>query len=135
MFALTALLVPMAGCSKPAPLKIAAAEGIVTINGKPAENILVQFLPQVGPNDPGPTSTGVTDASGKFRLTTADGKDGALVGPCKILLADLNEERPPQGKPATKLPRVPTPYLVLGPNTPEVQVAPENKPFEITVRS
>jgi hypothetical protein len=126
----------LCGCSKaPPPLQYAPAEGVVTIGGKPAAGILVQFMPQVALNAPGPTSTGQTDDNGKFKLISTDGKDGALVGKHKVILADMQEERPPQGKPVTKPPRIPTHYMIPGPNTPEVTVEAENnKPFEIAVK-
>src|SRR4051812_30629617 len=89
----------LAGCGSAVPLQLASAEGLVTIHGKPAPNVMVQFMPQVEKGAPGPTSTGVTDENGKFKLVSQDGKDGVLVGKCKVVLADLDESRPPQGKP------------------------------------
>ena len=125
----------LAGCGGEPPLKMAEVEGVVTINGKPAADILVQFLPNVGPKDRAVSATGTTNAEGKFQLVASDGKPGALVGPNKVVLADLNEERPPQGKPVTRKPRLPPHFMVLGPQTPEVDVKAEgNTPFEIAVR-
>jgi hypothetical protein len=135
LLATASLIAVMAlGCGGAPPLKLAPGTGVVTINGKPAPNILVQFMPQVGINDPGPTSSGVTDDVGKFVLKTSDGQDGVLVGTCKVLLADLLEERPPQGVAVTKRPRLTARWQVLGPQTLEVVVAEsDNKPFEIAV--
>lgn len=131
-----AVLIPLSGCGGPAPLKLAPIEGVVKINGQPAADILVQFLPDVGPKERAISASATTDAEGRFKLVATDGTSGALVGPNKVLLADLNEERPPQGKPVTRKPRLPPHYLVLGPSTPEVEVKAEgNTPVEILVQN
>lgn len=98
------------GCgSGPKPVP---AEGVVKINGLPAANISVQFLPDVLKGGDGPTSYGSTDAEGKFRLQTYDGRDGAVPGPHTVILADLDEERTPQGRAPTKLPRLDGKYTI-----------------------
>lgn len=114
--------------------ELAHAEGIVKINGQPAANILVQFLPKVKEGDPGPTSAGVTNEEGAFHLETADGKDGAVVGLCKVLFVDMAEERVPQGvtpKPA----RIPSSMAVPGPRTMEVEVKTENSAFDFDLKN
>ena len=50
------------------------------------------------------------DAEGKFRLKTYDGQDVAVPGPHTVILADQDEERPPQGKAPTRLPRLDSKY-------------------------
>ncbi len=121
---------------QPTALKIAPVSGVVTINGKPAADIMVTFMPNVGPDTPAITSTATTGPDGKFTLTASNGQPGALVGPCKVLLADLNEERPPQGQPLTRKPRLTPKYMVLGPETLEVTVKEgSNDGVEIDVRS
>lgn len=94
-----------AGCGAPR-VRLVPVEGVVKINGKPAANISVQFMPDALKGGKGPTSQGTTDAEGKFRLATYDGQDGAVVGPHRAVLADLDEERPPQGREAKKRPRL-----------------------------
>lgn len=56
--------------------------GVVTVNGEPRENVRVVFAPMAsGENsNPGPFSVGVTDADGKYSLTTRDGDYGAVAG-------------------------------------------------------
>ena len=95
----------ISGCGG-SDVKLAPAEGVVKIGGKPAANVSVQFLPDVMKGATGPTSYGTTDAEGKFRLKTYDGQDGAVVGSHNVILADLTEERPPQGVPLKKQPRL-----------------------------
>src|SRR5688572_16422220 len=66
--------------------KLAESEGVVKINGQPAEKIRVQFWPE----KEGPRSVGVTDAQGRFKLTTEDETGpGAAIGPNKVTLLDL----------------------------------------------
>lgn len=105
-FVLAALASP--GCeNRPQPVP---AEGVLTIGGKPAANISVQFMPDALQGSKGPTSFAITDAEGKFQLVTQDGQTGAMPGPHTVILADLEEERPPQGKPVTKPARLDSKY-------------------------
>jgi len=101
----------VAGCAK--PVRLVQATGVVTIEGKPVEGILVQFLPQTRDGRRMPTSFGTTATDGTFTLTTHDGKPGAVEGPHAVLLADTLEERPAQGQRATRPPRLDTRYTTL----------------------
>lgn len=102
------------GCSK--GIRLVPAEGVVVLvdaRGKtqPMANISVQFLPDATKEGvAGPTSYATTDEQGKFRLKAYDGRDGAVVGPHRVVLADLMEERPPQGVPLKQLPRLNSRY-------------------------
>ncbi|MCI0701342.1 MAG: transthyretin-like family protein [Planctomycetia bacterium] len=98
----------LSGCGS--SVKLVPAEGVLKIGGKPAANISVQFMPDVLKGGKGPTSFATTDVEGKFRLKTQDGKDGAVAGAHTVILADLDEERPPQGQVAKKLPRLDSKY-------------------------
>ncbi|MFQ3652489.1 MAG: hypothetical protein SNJ75_19410, partial [Gemmataceae bacterium] len=93
------------GCGGNAP-KLVPVEGVVRINGKPAESINIQFQPDVMQGSKGPTSFASTDKEGKFRLRTYDGKEGAVVGTHLVILVDELEDRPAQGTRAAKPPRV-----------------------------
>lgn len=99
------------GCTK--PVKLVPASGVVEIAGKPAEGILVQFLPQTRDGRRMPTSFGTTAADGGFTLTTHDGNAGAVEGPHAVILADTLEERPAQGQRATRPPRLDTRFTTL----------------------
>lgn len=83
-FILLAGLIVASGCSgKP---KLVEVEGTVKVNGQPVEGIQVEFWPTAS----GPRSFGVTDAQGRFTLTTDDGKEkGASVGMHKVVLRDV----------------------------------------------
>jgi hypothetical protein len=111
---LLALLLGLTGCGS--EVKLVPAEGVLKIGGKPAPNISVQFLPDAGKGNGGPTSFATTDAEGKFRLKTYDGRDGAVPGTHAVVLADLDEERPAQGKERTKAPRLALKYSTAGPD-------------------
>ncbi|WP_010588246.1 transthyretin-like family protein [Schlesneria paludicola] len=124
------------GCQRAKPLKLAAAAGVVTINGQPAENILVQFYPDLtsGPNSP--TSSGVSDESGFFTLKTSDGRNGAVVGTCKVVLVDLEEVRPTdQGQINQVRQRLPPRYNVARPDGLSVNVSDESDPITIDIKS
>lgn len=67
--------------------KLVEAEGTVKLGGQPIDNISVEFWPQ----SDGPRSSGVTNAEGKFTLTTDDGvTKGAVVGTHKVVLRDAS---------------------------------------------
>ena len=79
-----ALIGLAAGCAKGPPM--ADVEGVVTLGGKPLDNIHVEFNPEASG---GVRSSGVTDASGRYTLKSDDGKrSGAVVGSHKIVLRD-----------------------------------------------
>lgn len=106
-----ACLVPALGCSK--PVKLVPVDGVVRIGGKPAEGVVVQFLPQASDDEKRPSSFGTTGPDGSFQLMTQDGKPGAVEGRHAVLLIDSLEERPAQGTQATKPPRLDQRYMTV----------------------
>lgn len=112
----------LAGCGAQEPVLL-PAKGIVTIGGQPAGNISVQFLPDVGEDQRGvwPTSYGITAEDGTFDLWTSDNKEGAVPGRHKLILVDLDEERPEQGKERTRPVRLDGRYAVAGTMTATVE--------------
>lgn len=94
---LAVLLLAAAGCSG-GGIKLVPVEGVLKVNGSPAANIAVQFMPDVLNGGEGPTSSAVTDAQGRFQLRTLDGRPGAAVGAHLVSLVDPDEERPAQGQ-------------------------------------
>lgn len=119
------------GCSGDSA-RLVPTEGIVLIDGKPAANIAVQFMPDVVKGGKGPTSFGTTDAEGRFRLQTNDGQSGAVVGPHLVTLVDQEEERTPQGSTTTKLPRL-DPRLTMSTSGLPVEVTGANQPIKLEV--
>ena len=109
-----AVLLLLSGCGAEEAIPVVAAKGIVRINGTPAANIMVRFVPE-GKQETGLiSSTGVSDSEGRFQLIASDGREGAIPGQGQILLTDTEEERPAQGEVVTKAPRLPPEYGVLG---------------------
>ena len=106
-----AFLLVCVGCSK--PVKLVPVNGIVRIGGKPAEGIVVQFLPDASADEKRPSSFATTGPDGTFQLMTQDGKPGAVEGRHAVLLIDALEERPAQGTRATKPPRLDQRYMTV----------------------
>ncbi|VTR95455.1 Uncharacterized protein OS=Blastopirellula marina DSM 3645 GN=DSM3645_16785 PE=4 SV=1 [Gemmata massiliana] len=75
------------GCSG-SDTKLAPVEGTVTRHGRPIPHAQVIFVAEGDAG--GPRATGVTDGSGKFRLTTDDGKDGAPIGRHRVCVIDTS---------------------------------------------
>ncbi len=78
------------GCGKGGGYQVVPVSGTVTIDGKPVANIAVVFQPIAsGKTEPGPGSTGVTDAQGKYTLTvtSAQKQPGAVVGKHRVTFA------------------------------------------------
>ncbi|MEM7809934.1 MAG: hypothetical protein AAF532_00450 [Planctomycetota bacterium] len=91
-----ATLATLVGCGgNPDGIQFASVAGTVVINGEPAEGIQVTFEP-AAPADQiivGPSSTGVTDAEGRFTLRTTSGtvRPAAVVGEHNVTLRIFRE--------------------------------------------
>jgi hypothetical protein len=71
------LCILLAGCGGPDhELVLAPVSGTVTYNGEPLADAMVAFDPEEG----GRIASGKTDEDGRYRLTTVEGYDGAIVG-------------------------------------------------------
>jgi hypothetical protein len=122
----------VAGCGKAEGPKIIPVAGLVTIAGKPADNVMVRFVPDGESLEGLIESSGITDADGRVELMTSDNRKGAVPGPGKILVTDLLEERPAQGEVAKNKPRFPPSYGILGPTSLTATVA-EGVPLEVEI--
>jgi hypothetical protein len=71
--------------------KLVAAGGVVTLGGKPLDNVQVEFLPDPEQGTKGLRSTGVTDAQGHFTLTYQDARLGAVPGKHRVLITDMKQ--------------------------------------------
>ena len=108
---LAALLPFVAGCGG---TKFAPVSGRVTMGGKPLAGVVVSFQPIAESRnvDPGPGSTAITDADGRFTLISQlDKRTGAVVGKHRVRISPAGEG--PAGDadaadPKTKKPAGPT---------------------------
>ncbi len=66
------------GCGSGESVELGLVTGIVTNNGAPVANAIVEFFP-----DTGRTSVGSTNAEGTYTLKYGD-MDGAVVGQCRV---------------------------------------------------
>ncbi len=89
-FVLFVLAFSLAGCSSSPEASLGEVEGtVIGPDGKPMKNVLVQYFPTTA-GQKLPSSTAVTDDSGKYVLKCENGKPGAVVGEHKITLVDNN---------------------------------------------
>lgn len=71
----------LVGCSKARIKGLVPVEGVVTLNGEPVSGATVMFAPKKhDPSRPKGSAQAVTDASGKFKMSTLDPGDGVFPG-------------------------------------------------------
>ncbi len=69
------------GCAKKGLEGLVPVEGVVTLNGETVEGATVMFAPKTyDPSRPKGSAQAVTDASGKFVMSTLDPGDGVFPG-------------------------------------------------------
>jgi hypothetical protein len=76
--AVAAVLIAGSGCGH---ADMAKVSGTVTFKGQPVRMANVLFMPQKRP-----MAGGLTDKEGRFSLTTRQPRDGAFVGPHKVVV-------------------------------------------------
>ena len=79
------ILIHCGGCGS--EFDVAPVSGVVTLDGQPLQGATVVFAPSGNRENrnPGPFSTGTTDANGKYELILRDGSThGAIVGNHKV---------------------------------------------------
>lgn len=76
VLSLSSLLITVAGCGADGP-ELAYVSGTVTLDGKPCQNVMVQFVPQAPNASP---SSGQTDMEGHYTLRFTRDKEGAMLG-------------------------------------------------------
>lgn len=84
--ALAATLGAALGCGGSGPA-VTPVAGVVTMGGEPVVDAAVMFLPVQG----GRPAEDVTDAEGRFRLTTFRRGDGALLGEHRVSVTAFNQ--------------------------------------------
>ena len=125
-----------AGCSGSSLTFSEAVEGTLLLDGVPLPGALVEFVPDVPQGTKAPSSTGVTDEKGYFRLTRSDNHSpGAVVGKHHVIILpgrqaadrdDFNAQDRAAG------PQVPSAYMTT--KTPLiVDVSKEPKAYELHI--
>jgi hypothetical protein len=74
----------VAGCGGDDAYDLAPVSGRVTLNGAPLAGAQVGLQPIGGGENPGPGSTGITDADGAYHMATIHGDSGAVVGKHRV---------------------------------------------------
>jgi hypothetical protein len=82
----TLLLAP--GCGKSDRPVMGSVEGVVTYAGQPLAGATVSFIPETAGDR---AAGGTTDDSGRYRLTTFDPNDGAIVGKYRVTVTKREE--------------------------------------------
>jgi hypothetical protein len=84
------LVVPfLLGCSSEPSVGAVPVTGTVTLDGKPVEGATISFVPD---GDSSLSASGLTDASGNFRLTSVSPGDGAVPGKYKVTVSKLTAD-------------------------------------------
>jgi hypothetical protein len=89
------MLIAATGCS-PSPYQLAPVHGTVTVNDKPMFQGKVMFGPiaKGDEENPGKPAFGVIQPDGRYRLTTFEPDDGAVVGEHWATIINVEEELP-----------------------------------------
>jgi hypothetical protein len=102
-------------------------EGTVTLDETPLPSVMVQFVPEVGGGATAPSSSGVTDDQGRFKLTHDGQKPGAVVGKHRVVVVQGRGGRMGDDPDAPVLPPPP------GPRVPAVYNLATQTPVEVEV--
>jgi hypothetical protein len=116
----------------------AHVKGQVTLDGKPADFVMVQFAP-IG-SDPmaagnvGAPSTAITDESGNFVLVYKDGVEGAVIGMhnVAVMRPEAFEPNPDGSVPTPKGAEIPQKYWLDSGIKKEVIAGENNITIELT---
>lgn len=128
-----------AGCS--GGPRLAEVKGTVTLEGRPLPRVLVEFIPDA---TTGPRATGTTDENGQYTLTCDDQRRGAVVGPNRVVLRDLEvmgdkflgrkmEQIGTKDGPTLKPSRVPEQYTDVARTPFKREVKPEPNTIDLAV--
>jgi hypothetical protein len=103
---LAMVLVLVVGCGRAGTEPTGKVTGTVTYQGKPAEGAAVTFYPEQGR-----PASGVTDAEGRFTVSTFASGDGAVLGKHTVTIGEAaSKESPPMpGTPGAENYRPPAP--------------------------
>lgn len=118
------VLVACLGCGRSGTVPTAEVTGTVTYKESPVDKAVVTFFPKQGR-----PATGLTDAQGRFTLSTFKAGDGAVLGKHAVTISDPWPVKPP---PLPERPGV-NPYQEPKPRFPAKYADPNASPFAATV--
>ncbi len=101
----------LGGCENSSKYQLAPVSGIVTLNGEPLSEGVVNFQPMMAGDSAnvGAGSTARTDAKGHFVLNTTEDQPGAIVGKHRVRIYSFSPESPrvedtDSGPPSERIP-------------------------------
>jgi len=92
-----AIAMVVAGCSRPGTAPTVPAAGILLLADKPLADVSIVFVPTSGR-----PAYGVTNAAGKFTMSTFRRDDGAVAGNHRVMLDVPDPGRPEAGTPEAR---------------------------------
>ena len=140
------LLLAGSGCGGKGYTLNESVEGTVKLDGTPLAGVGVQFIPEGAERLP--TSNDITDDQGHYKLTSADGKPGAVIGKHRVVIHagrggtrrdDPQASPPPEGEPAgrggKKNPPIPAKYTLPNKTDLEVEVTPDEHDYPLNLKA
>lgn len=82
---LSGAAVLMTGCSRSKYPPLGKVHGVVTLDGKPLADIMVNFQPV----SPGRSSVGITSGEGRYELSFTESAAGAVVGAHEVTFSQV----------------------------------------------
>ena len=101
-------MIVLCGCREKSRYPLAPVSGTVKLDGQPLADAFVNFQPKGGLG-----STGITDAEGKYTLSTIQGEVGAVVGTHIVSIYSVHSQEAPKtdtDEPGAPVERVPGRY-------------------------
>ena len=100
VLALLAIGLSSFGCGRGDTPDLGTVKGIITLNGKPLPNVMVQFHSEAG-GRPGSATTG---NDGKYELKYTDAANGTVVGPSRVEISTIWPDGEPTPGETDKIP-------------------------------
>jgi hypothetical protein len=118
-----------AGCGG---LALTPVEGKVTLDGRPLAKVIVAFYPLAESGEASaPSSSGMTDEMGSYRLTCKNGKEGAAVGRHRAIVCPSPQARNPGGSPPPPPPTIPLPYTSVLDTPLQIEVKADRREYHL----
>jgi hypothetical protein len=126
--------VVLSGCGKQQDqAQNEAVEGTIQFEGQPLAKVGVEFypVPKTGVTRL-PSSTGFTDAQGRYKLTCENKKPGAVIGKHRVVVRLGRADDP--DTPSASLP-IPSSYLNASQTTLEVDITADKHVYDLNLKN